>query len=139
MLSSNQDIFDQEAPIYNEGLRLTGYNEQIQYIPPSDENRNRRKRKRDVIYFCPPWNDSLKTNLGKKFLALIDKHFRRGTFLGKLFNRNTVKISYSCTKNMKAIITGQNNKLIKPRENNNNDINSRLCNCVGFDCPVDGE
>ena len=139
LLSSNQDIFDQEAPIYNEGLRLAGYNEQIQYIPPSDENRNRRKRKRDVIYFCPPWNDSLKTNLGKKFLALIDKHFRRGTFLGKLFNRNTVKISYSCTKNMKAIITGQNNKLIKPRGNNNNDNNSRLCNCVGFDCPVDGE
>ena len=34
MLSSNQDIFDQEAPIYNEGLRLAGYNEQIQYIPP---------------------------------------------------------------------------------------------------------
>ena len=80
MLSSNQDIFDQEAPIYNEGLRMAGYNEQIQYIPPSDEYRNRRKRKRDVIYFCPPWNDSLKTNLGKKFLSLIDKHFKKRYF-----------------------------------------------------------
>ena len=57
----------------------------------NDNNNNKSKRKkRNVIYFCPPWNDSLKTNLGKKFLSLIDKHFKKDTYLGKLFNSNTI-------------------------------------------------
>ena len=145
MLSSNQEIFNQESNIYNEGLRLAGYNDKISYIPPppppsaNDNNNNKSKRKkRNVIYFCPPWNDSLKTNLGKKFLSLIDKHFKKDTYLGKLFNRNTIKLSYSCTKNMKSIITGQNSKLTKPQATQNQTQNN-LCNCVGFECPVNGE
>ena len=28
--------------------------------------------------------------------------------MAKLFNRNTVKVSYSCTKNVKSIITSNN-------------------------------
>ena len=136
MLSSNEQVFNQEAYIYNEGLKQSGYNDKIHYIPPTvDNNRVNRRRKRNVIYFCPPWNDALKTNLGKKFLALIDKHFKKNTFLGKLFNRNTVKLSYSCTKNIKSIITSHNNKLINPVERGND----RMCNCVGFQCPVNGE
>ena len=136
MLSSNEQVFNQEAYIYNEGLKQAGYDDKIQYIPPTvGNNRVNRKRKRNVIYFCPPWNDALKTNLGKKFLALIDKHFKKNTFLGKLFNRNTVKLSYSTTKNIKSIITSHNNKLINPVER----TNDRLCNCVGFQCPVYGE
>ena len=136
MLSSNEQVFNQEAYIYNEGLKQAGYDDKIQYIPPTvGNNRVNRKRKRNVIYFCPPWNDALKTNLGKKFLALIDKHFKKNTFLGKLFNRNTVKLSYSTTKNIKSIITSHNNKLINPVER----TNDRLCNCVGFQCPVNGE
>ena len=112
MLSSNEEVFNQESHIYNEGLRLAGYREKINYIPANNDqnsqnNQSKKRRKRNVIYFCPPWNDALKTNLGKKFLGLIDKHFKKDTFLGKLFNRNTIKLSYSCTKNMKAIITGQ--------------------------------
>ena len=136
MLSSNEQVFNQEAYIYNEGLKQAGYNENIKYIPPTPtDTRVKRHRKRSVIYFCPPWNDALKTNLGKKFLSLIDKHFKNHTYLGKLFNRNTVKLSYSCTKNMKSIITGHNNKLINPKVQ----INDKMCNCSGFQCPLDGE
>ena len=142
MLSSNEEVFNQESHIYNEGLRLAGYRDKINYIPANNDqnsqnNQSKKRRKRNVIYFCPPWNDALKTNLGKKFLGLIDKHFKKDTFLGKLFNRNTIKLSYSCTKNMKAIITGQNNKLINPKTNDNGNV--RMCNCVGFECPVNGE
>ena len=139
ILSSNEEVFNQEAYIYNEGLKQAGYNDKIRYMPttPDDVNRqaNKRRRKRNVIYFCPPWNDALKTNLGQKFLALIDKHFKKNTFLGKLFNRNTVNLSYSTTKNVKSIITGHNNKLLNPVETRNDN----LCNCVGFQCPLNGE
>ena len=85
MLSSNEQVFNQEAYIYNEGLKQAGYNENIKYIPPTPtDTRVKRHRKRSVIYFCPPWNDALKTNLGKKFLSLIDKHFKNHTYLGKV-------------------------------------------------------
>ena len=71
ILSSNEEVFNQEAYIYNEGLKQAGYNDKIRYMPttPDDVNRqvNKRRRKRNVIYFCPPWNDALKTNLGQKF------------------------------------------------------------------------
>ena len=44
-------------------------------------------------------------------------------------------MSYSCTKNIKSIITSHNNKLINPVERGND----RMCNCIGFQCPVNGE
>ena len=77
------------------------------------------------------------TNLGRRFLELIDHHFPRDSPLHKLFNRNSVKISYSCTKNVKTIISNKNNKLLKP--DNNNDANGRECNCRNpRNCPVSG-
>ena len=39
---------------------------------------------------------------------------------------------------MKSIITGHNSKLTKPPTNQYNNDNN-LCNCVGFECPVNGE
>ena len=50
------------------------------------------------------------TNVAKRFLQLIDKHFPKGHALHKLFNRNTVKVSYSCMNNMASIISGHNAK-----------------------------
>ena len=33
------------------------------------------------------------------FINLVDKHFPKGHILNKTFNRNTTKLSYSCTDN----------------------------------------
>lgn len=98
-LSSNEEVFNQEANLYNEGLRQAGYTEKIKYIHDVQPNRQNRTRKRNIIFFCPPWNDALATNLGRRFLELVDKCFK-DTWMAKLFNRNTVKVSYSCTKNV---------------------------------------
>ena len=139
MLSSNEEIFKQVAPIYNEGLRQAGYLEEIKYIPPQDSQNNKtRRRRRNVIWFCPPHNKAVVTNIGRRFLGLIDKHFPRGSELGKLFNRNNVKISYSCTKSIKAIITSHNQKLLNPMTN----LNQRLCSCPrtrAHNCPLGGK
>ena len=135
-LSSNEEVFNQEANLYNEGLRQAGYTEKIKYIHDVQPNRQNRTRKRNIIFFCPPWNDALATNLGRRFLELVDKCFK-DTWMAKLFNRNTVKVSYSCTKNVKSIITSNNMKLLNPR---GNDANNRECNCRAGDvCPVDGK
>jgi len=44
----------------------------------------------------------------------MEKHFKDGTLLGRLFNKNTIRIGYARTPNMKEIITGQNMKLLNP-------------------------
>ena len=78
----------------------------------------------------------MKTNVGAKFLGLIDKHFK-GTPLGKYFNRSTVKISYSCLPNIEAIISGHNKTLNNPKKPQTLDS---ACNCRGGpnNCPMEG-
>ena len=34
MLSSNEEVFEQETAVYNEGLKAAGYQQMIKYIPP---------------------------------------------------------------------------------------------------------
>ena len=60
------------------------------------------------------------------FLKLIDKHVKHDNILHKIFNRKTLKISYSCTKNIFQIINNHNKEIIKEfqdRTNNNNNNN----------------
>ena len=56
--------------------------------------------KRQIIWFNPPFNLKIKIKIGKLFLNPLEKHFPSHNKLHKLFNRNTVKISYSCMPNM---------------------------------------
>ena len=65
---------------------------------------------------------------------LIDKHFTKNNPLTKIFNRNTLKIGYSCTKNMKAIIQGHNRII----NNMTNTTNTKKCNCRKSNCPLNG-
>jgi hypothetical protein len=48
---------------------------------------------------------NVSTNIGRNFLSIIDKHFPSHDKLHKIFNRNTVKVNYSCMSNVKSIIT----------------------------------
>ena len=143
MLSSNEQVFNQESQIYNEGLRLAGYKDKVKFIPEAENQQpNRRKRKRKVIYFLPPWNDAVGTPIGRNLFDLMRKHFKPNTLVGKLFNRNTVKIGYSNMPNMKSIITSQNVKLLnhKPAAAPTL-VNPKRCDCRGgsVNCPVNGE
>ena len=82
-----------------------------EHAPAANGRSRGRKKSRDITWFNPPYNAAVVTDVGKQFLKLIDKHFTKKHPLGRLLNRNTVKISYSCTKNMKSIISFHNAKL----------------------------
>ena len=43
----------------------------------------------------------------------VDTHFPIGNKVHKIFNRNTVKVSYSCMSNVKSIITSHNTRIIR--------------------------
>ena len=84
--------------------------------------------------FDPPFSRNAFTNFAKKFLKLLDKHFPLSNWLGKTFNRNTMKVSYCCTQNLGNIIKSHNKKLI----NFNNQIILQ-CNCrKKGECPLEG-
>ena len=83
---------------------LTEYN--------SNKKTKQKNRKRNIIWFNPPYSKNVVTKVGHYFLKLLDKHFPRHHKLHKIFNRNTVKVSYSCTKNIKSIINCHNKKVL---------------------------
>ena len=51
------------------------------------------------------------TNIGGKFLAIIDECIPKGHPLHKIINRNTVKVSYRCMPNMGQILAKHNSKI----------------------------
>ena len=92
---------------------------------------------KNIFYFNPPFSRNVKTNIGKQFLALLDKNFPLGHPLRQIMNRNTVKISYKCLTNMKQKIAAHNARVQKTEEDQQ--INPG-CNCTGAmgPCPLDG-
>ena len=132
-ISANKELFDIHKAHYEKKLLESGFNEKLEY-KPYEGNLMNRQRKRKVIWFNPPFNMNLKTNLGKHFLNLICKHFPRHHKFNKIFNKNTIKISYSCMDNMANIINKHNKKILRKTE-----APTRECNCrVRANCPLKG-
>ena len=79
-----------------------------------------------------------KTNIGEKFLKLVDKNIPPGHPLAKIVNRNSVKISYKCIPNMKMVISQHNYQVKKLVEEQ---VQAEPgCNCNGGcgPCPLQG-
>ena len=70
-------------------------------------------------WFNPPYNKAVYTNIGRKFLELVEKHFPKGSKWHKHFNRHTVKVSYCCTRNMVSHIAGHNHKILRDKGEDN--------------------
>ena len=122
-ISCNEEEFNKGKEEYQESLTKSGHRAQLKFQKPEGEARRKRKKK-NIIWYNPPFNRELKTNLGKEFLKILDKHFPPNHYLHKHINRKTVKISYSCTKNMENIIAARNKQILRKKEEEN-----RKCNC----------
>ena len=64
-------------------------------------------------------------NISKYFLTLIDRHFNKDNPLNKIFNHNTLKMSYSFTNNISKIVYNHDKNLIDKSQR----INILRCNC----------
>lgn len=137
-LSSNEDVFARNASSYNQALKTSGYKEKIVYSV-DNKNRNRKNRKRKITWFNPPFSQNVKTNIGKQFLKLVDRHFPPGHSLHRIFNRKTLKISYSCMPNMNTIIKAHNARVIRPTCDETSTVKTNACNCrKKQECPLRG-
>ena len=135
-LSYDQDGFDKSSQLYNSALKSSGYKEKIHYVENQHQRRKSRNSSRNNIWFNPPYSQNVRTNIAKSFLGLVDKHFSKSHKLHKIFNRNNLKVSYSCTTNMANIIKSHNQKILNK---NNEASNEKKCNCRNKNlCPLDG-
>ena len=124
---SNADIFNNTKLEYEEALKKCVHITKLTYIPANHEQNNaRRKRQRKIIWFNPPFNLDVSTNVAKIFLNLIEKHFPHSSKLHKIFNKNTLKVSYSCTQNMSQIIKGHNKKIVQKETQETTFTNDRF-------------
>ena len=75
-----------------------------------------------------------KTNIGKVFLKLARKYFHKRHRCKKMFNTNTIKLSYSCNPNVTNLVKQHNNSVMKSDTN----TNKKDCNCINKDnCSLD--
>ena len=94
-------------------MKDSGYKKEIAYeVKKSTSIAKSRNRNRNIIWFNPPYSKSVSTNVGKKFLTLIEKHFPENHKYRILFNKNNLKVSYCCTDNMETIIKKHNAKIL---------------------------
>ena len=60
---------------------------------------------------------------------MIDHHFPAGHRLRTIINRNCIKMSYSCCKNVKSIILAHNNKILSKKHPQESAKPKADCNC----------
>ena len=83
----------------------------VEYVGSRKANDPVVKRNcvRRITWFNPPYSKNVKTRVRQEFLKLTDNNFPVGSTLHKLFNRNMIKVSYSCMPNMGTTV-GVNKK-----------------------------
>ena len=133
----NEQIFKESIPIYEEALKKSGFHEKLEYVREEVDKHGKeekKRRKRKIIWFNPPYSNNVKSNVGKQFLKLVRRHFPKGHKLSKIFNKNTLKVSYSCMRNMSSVFTSHNKKILAENEK------QYECNCRNKDeCPLDSK
>ncbi|PIK41358.1 hypothetical protein BSL78_21790 [Apostichopus japonicus] len=118
---------------YEEALRSSNYTEGLSYIAhqPTKNTETEGATSSGSTHF----SNNVATNIGGTFLKLINKHFPKTSKLHKIFNRNTVKVSYSCMPNIASIIKGHNKRISTTHTSKEKEA----CNCRKKDtCPLNG-
>ena len=137
-LSSDAKEFNNAKDDYVAALSNSGFDSNLQFS--KSKPTLRKNRKRNIIWFNPPFNQAVENNIGKEFTSLLEKHFPRHHKYRKLFNRSNVRLSYSCTPNVQSIIQNHNRKILQEpvvaREE------QQSCSCTAnnkANCPLDNQ
>ncbi len=132
-ISCDEREFEKAKPVYEEALKQSGYDVCLKFCT---NEKKTRKRQRKVIWFNPPFSVNVQSRVGKIFFDILDKNFPSHHKFHRLFNRCTVKLSYSCMPNMGSIIKNHNKKLLQQKED---ETPVRTCNCMRpSECPLNG-
>ena len=95
--SSSAEVFEESELDYEEALKKCGCKARLQYIEPNLQQNNQKKNTENHLV-QPNFQFQCKSKIEKNVFA-INGH--------KIFNGNSVKVSYSCTQNISQIIQRQ--------------------------------
>ena len=124
----------------NSSLEKSGYTELITYKQPQALNGKKQKRKRNVIWSNPLYTSSIKSNIGNTFLNILSKHFPAGHKCHSIFNRNEIKLSYSCTPNISHTISSHDKRILSSSKPTAKPVNAANCNCRNTnECPLENQ
>ena len=103
-ISCNESEFHKAVPICEQTLQKHGYNVKLSFQQQPALGRERKcNRKRNIIRFNPPYDEQVKTNIGKSFFHLLQKHFPPELGLYEICNKNIIKLSYCCALTWPAV------------------------------------
>ena len=130
-------MFNRASPPFQQALQSSGYQHELSYNPLDiTDNNNSRKRSRNIVWYNPPFSQNVTTNVGRAFLVAVNTEFPVGHKLRKIFNRNTVKVSYSCMSSIQQKINAHNTNILRRKEANIE--SNKTCNCRNAElCPLD--
>ena len=121
-------MFNEAKSTYQQALGDAGYSEELTYnTDPQTTSRSTKRRRRTTVWYNPPYGKNVATNIGKEFFKLLQLHFPKQHPLHSIFNKNTVKLSYSGTTNMDNIVKGHNAKILL--NDDKKDEEEKGCNC----------
>ena len=63
-ISCNKNEFDKAIPIYEDALTSSGHITTLTYSNNKSSTRQRGNRQRNIIWYNPPYNKNVKTNIG---------------------------------------------------------------------------
>ena len=64
-------MFNETSQLFQEALDKSGHSYKLKFNPQDPKTPPKNKnRKRDVTWFNPPFNLTVKTNIGKEFCCL---------------------------------------------------------------------
>ena len=132
--SSSINEFTKAAPRYEKALEKSGYGSiKLSYQPAT--TKKKKNRRRNCTWYNPPFCQTVATSVKRKFINLVERNFTKNNPLHKIFNKNNMKVSYSCMRNVKSLINSHNAKIL--RDNTQSDP---PCNCSDKHlCPLKGQ
>ena len=132
-LSCEKQTFEQSAPTYGDALSKSNFNAQLEYEQQNNTIANDTKD--NVTSFGtsdvqPTLQQKRQDKFSAELFTTDDKHFPPNSKLNKLFNKHTVRVSYSCNENMRTFISRHNKTILKNQGKQNktkqNKRNARL-------------
>ena len=90
-ISSNEKLFLKQNKFMKKLCRIV--DPDFKYEPQTSHNNIKANRKQKIIYLNPPISKSVSTNVGARFLRIIDKCFPKGDPLNKILNKDTLKFT----------------------------------------------
>ena len=129
---------------YPEALKKNMNNTNLQFdMTCTNKNSEKnKKRKRKITWFTPP--PSFLTLCGNKCCEnhpyINQQTLPKDKRLSKIFNRNAIKVSYSCLLNVTQTISNNNHRLLQLHRMQESTQDIKLCNCRSkYPYPVHGK